>query len=294
MKVLTYDETKLHNTAIALGKFQGIHKGHLLLIDKIIELAEKEGLTSVVFTININNSKMINTREDRYSILENLGIDLQIECEFSPEFAAMKPHDFIKNVIHSKLGAKYVVVGTDFCFGCNREGNIETLMKYEREYGYKVIPIDKLSINESIVSSSLIRKFIQDGRMEDVAAFMGRNYFIQGKVLEGRRIGRTLDFPTVNLKPDKDKLLPPYGAYETKIEIDGKVYKGITNIGDNPTVSNDNTVTVETHIIDYNGDLYGENINVEFIKYIRKQKRFKDVNELRKQLLLDKASVMHQ
>ncbi len=294
MKVLTYDETKLHNTAVALGKFQGLHRGHMLLIDKILNLANNEGLSSVVFTININNSKMINTREDRENILKSIGVDVHVECDFTPEFAAMKPYDFIKNVLYDSLGARYVVVGTDFCFGSKRTGTVETLLKYQEEFGYKVIPIEKLSVNDQIVSSSLIREFITCGNMESVTEFLGRNYFIQGIINKGRMLGRTIDFPTINQYPPDDKLLPPYGAYETRVNIDGDWYKSITNIGDNPTISSHNLITVETHIIDYEGDLYGREVKVEFVRFIREQKRFKDVSELRKQLLIDKADVMHQ
>ncbi len=294
MKLLTYDETKLHNTAVALGKFQSLHKGHLLLIDRILHLANSEGLSSVVFTININNSKMINTKEDRKEILSNLGVDVNVDCDFTPEFAAMKPYDFIKNVLHHRLDAKYVVVGTDFCFGSKRSGTVDTLQKYQDEFGYKVIPVEKLSINNNVVSSSLIREFIAQGNMEEASAFMGRPYFIQGLVCRGKMLGRTIEFPTINQYPPDEKLLPPFGAYETRVNIDGNWYRSITNIGDNPTISDNNGVTIETHIIDYNGDLYGRDLTVEFVRFIRKQKRFKDVNELRKQLLLDKASVMHQ
>ncbi len=294
MKALTYEEAQLHNTAVALGKFQGLHKGHILLVDKIKELAKNEGLTSTIFTINIKNSKMINTGCDRASILEGLDIDAQVDCDFTPEFAAMKPYDFIKLVLHEKLNAKYVVVGTDFCFGYKRQGDVNTLKVYEEEFGYKVIAIDKLSIDGKIVSSSAIREFIQQGDMQSAYEYMGRYYFIKGQVIRGRQLGRTIDFPTINQMPEESKLLPPFGAYETRILIDGTYYKGITNIGDNPTISDRNQVTVETHIIDYEGDLYGRDIKVEFVRYIREQKRFKDVSELRKQLLIDKTGVMHQ
>lgn len=294
MKVLTLETAQLHNSVVALGKFQGLHRGHLLLINKIIDVAKMDGLNSVVFTININNSKMINTRVDRDGILRQLGVAVHVDCDFTPEFASMSPFDFVKKVLHEKLDAKYVVVGSDFCFGNNRAGNVNTLLELQHEFGYKVIPIEKLSLDDKIVSSSLIREMIKQGEMESVTAFMGRNYFIQGKVTRGRRLGRTIDFPTINHIPDNDKLLPPYGAYETRINIDGIYYKGITNIGDNPTISESNNVTVETHIIDFDGDLYDRFIKVEFVRFIREQKRFKDVNELREQLLKDKAGVMHQ
>lgn len=294
LKTLTYDEAQLHNTAVALGKFQGLHRGHILLIDKIKELAKNNGLTSAVFTINMNNSKMINDSLDKKSILQDLDVDAHIECDFTPEFASKKPYDFIKEVLFTKLGAKYIVVGTDFCFGCNREGNVNTLIEYEEEFGYKVIPIDKLSIDGNIVSSSIIRSFLQEGNVSEALKYMGRPYFIQGRVLQGKKLGRTIDFPTANIIPSESKLLPPFGAYETEVIIDGIRYKAITNIGDNPTVSDDNNITVETHIIDYNNDLYNKYITIYFKGFIREQKRFKDVSELRQQLLKDKASVMHQ
>ncbi len=294
MKIITYDEAQLHNTAVALGKFQGLHRGHLLLIEEILKLAKNEGLTSAVFTININNSKMINTRVDREGILQELGVDYQIDCDFTPEFAAIKPYDFIKEVLIGKLGAKYVVVGTDFCFGCKREGNVDTLLKYQEEFGYKVIAFKKLSVNGDIISSTSVRQFIQTGDLVKASEYMGRHYFIKEKVVKGKQLGRTIEFPTVNQYPPKDKLLPPYGAYETRVKINGIYYKAITNIGDNPTIASDNQVTVETHIIDYEGDLYDALLKVEFIRYIREQKRFRDVSELRQQLLIDKASVMHQ
>lgn len=294
MKVLTYDEAQLHNTAVALGKFQGLHRGHILLVNKILNLAKCEGLSSVVFTININNSKMINTRVDREAILESLGVDYNVDCEFTPSFASMKPYDFIKEVLYYKLHAKYVVVGTDFCFGNKRSGTIETLIAHQEEFGYKVIPIEKLSVNNQIVSSSLIRDLISKGEMESVSDFMGRHYFIKGLVSRGRMLGRTIDFPTINQIPPDDKLLPPYGAYETRVLVDENLYKGITNIGDNPTISENNKVTVETHILDYVGDLYDREVRIEFIRYLREQKRFRDVNELREQLMIDKSNVMHQ
>lgn len=294
MRNIPYEEAQLHNTAVALGKFQGLHRGHILLVNKVMELAKNEGFTSTIFTININNSKMINTKLDREEILQDLGVDVQVECNFSPEFASMRPYDFIEQVLYKKLGAKYVVVGTDFCFGYKRIGNVDTLLDYENEFGYKVIAIDKLSLDGHIVSSSTIRDFIQTGNIEQANLYMGRRYYIKEIVEKGRQLGRTIGFPTINQLPHKDKLLPPYGAYETRVNIEGKEYKSITNIGDNPTISEDNNTTVETYIIDYKGDLYGKMVKVEFVRYIREQKRFEDVDELRRQLILDKDFVGHQ
>ncbi len=294
MKIISFEEAKLHNTAVALGKFQGLHKGHMLLIEKITELSKKEDLTSGVFTINIDSSKAINLPRERFDILEEQGVDIDIECEFTPEFSSMQPVDFIKNVLVDKLGAKYVVVGTDFCFGYKRQGNVETLQKYSKEYGYEVIPVDKLYIDGRVISSSYIRELIETGNINNISAYMGRDYFISDIVSHGKELGRTMGFPTINFIPDKGKLLPPVGAYETEIFIDGRLYKGITNIGDNPTISSDNKTTVETHILDYDGDLYGRELKVSFKRFLRPQIKFNSVEELKKQLLIDCRKVMHQ
>ncbi len=294
MKIISFEETKLHNTAVALGKFQGLHRGHMLLIDKITELSRKEDLTSVVFTINISSSKVINLPKERFDILEGCGVDIDVECDFTPEFAGMRPVDFIKEVLVDKLGAKYVVVGTDFCFGYKRQGNIQTLKEYSKEFGYEVIPVEKLFVDGRVISSSYIRELVETGNINNIFAYMGRDYFIWDKVCHGKELGRTLGFPTINFIPDKNKLLPPVGAYETEIVIDGVLYKGITNIGDNPTVSTDKKTTVETHILNYQGDLYERDLKVSFKKFLRPQIKFSTVDELKRQLLIDSRKVMHQ
>lgn len=294
MDIVAYNSVQLDKSVVALGKFQGLHRGHMMLISEVAAIADKEKLTGVVFTININNDKMINLPDERYTILSDMGIDVDVECEFSDEFARMEPQDFVKDILVDKLNVSYVVVGSDFRFGCRRQGDVEFLKECGSEYGFSVISFDKLRVDDNIVSSSLIRELIERGRVDMVEKYMGRRYSLSGEVCVGKQLGRSIGFPTINIIPEKDKLLPPYGVYATEVCIDGKLFRGITNVGNNPTVDNTDRTIVETNIIDYSGDLYGTNVTVFFCDYIRKEIKFNSVEELKNQIKRDKMSVMHQ
>lgn len=294
MKILTYDNIKLNNTAVALGKFQGLHQGHMLLIHEICKKSKENNLASVVFTIDMGEDKVINLPEERTNILENAGVDIEVYCKFTPEFGAMSPEEFVKEILVKKLGAKYVVVGTDFRFGYKRAGDVELLKDFGNIYGFKVIAFDKLKVADTVISSSYIRSLIESGEVKLLSDYMGRPYSITGTVAYGKQLGRTIGFPTANLIPNLSKLLPAFGAYSTEVFIDGKLYKGITNVGDNPTIEGDNHITVETHLLDYYGDLYDKEITVLFKDFIRSEKKFNNVEELKAQLSADKSYVLHQ
>ncbi len=302
MKIVAYDNVKLNNTAVALGKFEGVHKGHMLLINKITGLSnnkkpdniKSDDVKSVIFTINMPEDSVINLDNERYELFESCGIDYVCECPFDERISKLSPEDFIKNILVGRLGASYVVVGEDFGFGYKRAGNVETLKKYSKEYNYEVVVFEKLMIEDSIVSSSAIRELLDKGEVKLVADYMGRPYSVSGDVSEGKKLGRTIGFPTVNIIPDKKKKLPLPGAYETIVKIgkDSKVYKGITNVGNNPTVNSGSDALVETHLLDFDENLYGKHIQVDFIRFIRPEIKFKSIEELKNQLLIDKASVV--
>ena len=294
LNIVTYDNVNLKHTAVALGKFQGLHKGHMLLINEVLHLASEKNLTSVVFTINMKEDGVINLHDERCAILENCGIDYNVECEFTKEFAGLSPEEFVKNILVDKLDAKYVVVGTDFRFGYKRLGNVELLKTYGEKYGFNVVAFDKLSVDNEIVSSTHIRKLIDMGNMKEINNFMGRYYSIRGKVVKGKQLGRTIGFPTANIIPDKKKLLPPFGAYNTLVDIDGKMYKAITNVGNNPTIDEENDITIEANILEFSEDIYGKEITIHFIDHIRGEMKFDSIETLKKQLELDKALVLHQ
>lgn len=294
MDIIAYDKVKLDKTAVALGKFQGLHRGHMMLIEKIVSLAQNEQLTSVVFTININSDRVINLPEERFAILDAIGVDVNVECEFSTEFAGMSPETFVKDILVDNLNVSYVVVGSDFRFGCNRMGNVDMLKKFGEKYGFSVIAFDKRCVNDIIISSSLIRELVESGRVEEVEKYMGRPYSVTGEVSYGKQLGRKIGFPTINIIPEPKKIIPPMGVYETEVLIDDIIYRGITNVGNNPTVENTDKIVVETNILDYDKELYGRHIKVNFKRFIREERKFNTIEELKHQMRIDKMSIMHQ
>lgn len=294
MKVIDYDKIQIKNMVVALGKFEGLHKGHMLLIDRVIRLSKENGYPGGVFNINFPREKEINLPFEKNLILENLQIDYIINCEFSESFAKMSALEFIKDILVDRLGVSYVVVGADFRFGCNRQGDVALLEKYSHVYDFRVVAVEKLSINNVIVSSTYIRNLISIGHMRDIYDYMGRFYSITGTVVKGRQLGRTIGFPTANIIPADNKILPPFGAYRTVSSIDDKEYLSITNVGNNPTIDGASPVTIETHVIGYSQDLYGKTIKISFTDFIRKEARFDSIEELKAQLNKDKMFVLHQ
>lgn len=287
-------EFKLHNSAVTLGKFDGLHRGHQTLIKRIVEL-KKEGYQSVMFTFayhpcNLLANKeidLIYTENEKRLKLEESGLDVMISYPFTETTASMEPEQFIKEVLVDKIDAKVIVVGSDFHFGYQRKGNTEILEKLSKKYGYELITFDKIANKEQVIGSTLIRDEIKKGNMESVCELLGRPYSIIGEVLHGRKLGRTLGVPTTNLIPDEDKLLPPNGVYASITRIDDKVYEGVTNIGYKPTVGADPRVGVETFLFDFNQDVYGKIIEVELYQLQRGEEKYNSIEELKIQMEKD-------
>lgn len=278
---------KYKNSAVTLGKFDGLHLGHKQLIDLVISY-KHQGLTAVMFSFllhpcNLFSEKefeLIYTEEEKCSKLKRIGFDILISYPFTEETRRMEPEDFIREILIEKLDAKVIVVGNDFRFGAERKGDVALLKQYENVYGYKVIACDKIKYRNDIISSSSIRSALKDGKMELVNQMLGQPYSIRGEVVHGRRLGRTIGMPTTNLTPTSAKLLPPCGVYASKTLIDGVVYPGATNIGYKPTVGEEDHIGVETYIFDYNNDLYGKIIEVELYSYIRPEIKFGALEDL--------------
>ena len=285
---------KLKNTAVAVGKFDGIHKGHRLIMEEL-KNSRKEGLLSVVFTfsrspleiINHNNQKYILTGYEKYRFYEKSGIDVVVEYPMSDELINMSDKNFVKDILMEKLGTRKIICGNDFRFGYNRQGDIAFLKAMGIEFGYEVKVFHKLQDDRRDISSSRIRNEILNGNIEKANDLLGFPYTIIGEVTHGNEIGRTIDFPTANIVPDDDKLLPPNGVYFTRINIGKKDYDCVTNIGLKPTVSNMKKTGVETNIFDFSGDLYGELLEIRFYKYHRREKKFNNLDELKKQIIND-------
>ena len=297
MKIIndTLDFSVSENTAITLGKFDGIHKGHQKLMHQILE-KKASGLKSVVFTFGqmpgtvfYGKGRTILTRIERQNHLEKMGIDYMIECPFVPEIIQMEPERFIEEILVKQLHVKYIAVGPDFRFGHNRKGGCSLLKRMASVYGYEVEVFDKECFDEKVISSTYVRHMLETGEMETVKNLLGYPYYVSGTVVHGHAIGRKLGIPTINLIPDDEKMLPPNGVYLTKTLFAQGERFGITNIGVKPTISGEEAKGIETHLFDFDGDLYDEELIVEFYAYNRGEKRFESLESLKEQLSKDVA-----
>ena len=282
----------LKNTAVACGKFDGIHLGHQELLKQLLGYRQ-QGLAPTVFSFDASISKVmpeqerfIYSSEERRFILEQFGIDYLAEFAFEPKLSSLSPKDFIENILVKQLGAKAIVVGEDFRFGYQRNGSVDTLMNYAAQYGYQLFIVSKQENAGGRISSSRIRQAIAAGDMTDAREMLGRHYFIIGEVVHGRQLGRTIGMPTANLTIPDYKLIPPRGVYVTRTTMNGQVYYGITNIGNKPTVNGD-ADGVETYLFDFEGDIYGSEIMVEFLEFRRCEQRFDSVDALARQMHQD-------
>lgn len=280
-------------SVVTLGKFDGLHRGHDKLITRTLELGKK-GYDTVVFTFDVSPLVKLGTRitrtlltnEERKVLLERKRIDCLIECPFVPELIQMEPEDFIREVLAVQLRAAYVIVGPDFHFGYKRKGTPELLKKLGHRYGFEVEILDKEMEEEREISSTWIRETLREGRIEKVNHLLGYPYFVKGKVVHGRQLGRTWGLPTINQIPANGKLLPPFGVYASKTYINGEEFYGISNIGVKPTVEVP-FAGVETYLFECNENLYGKEAWVEFYHFVRPECKFDSVEELREQIQRD-------
>lgn len=296
MKTITYTDKdcNLNNTVVALGKFEGLHLGHKLLLDEVLRVSKEYNLSSVVCTIDADFNQRINTIYERNILLSDMGIDYNVSCPFTNEFASLTPEFFVKNILVKSLNPSWIVVGEDFRFGCKRSGDVEFLETLGKKYNFKVVSFPKLAFEGTVISSSVIRSLIEMGELEKVNNFLGRPYMVVGTVKHGKMLGRTIGFPTVNIYPDASKLLLPKGVYETRVQVNNQCYKGITNIGENPTVEQSKQIKIETHILEYEGDLYERELQISFVRFLRPQMKFGSIENLKNQIKKDKMFVMHQ
>ena len=273
-------------TAVTIGKFDGFHLGHTLLLQKIKDYAEAHHVESIVYKLDFGGPCILDKKEQE-DFVYGFGIDRFIRVPFTPEYASCSPEDFVKNILLKELDAEYVVVGTDFCFGRNRSGNVDVLAKLSEEYGFKTEAVDKLRLDDEIISSTTIRSCIDNGDLTEADRRLGKNYGFSGKVESGKKLGRSLGFPTVNIVPGEEKLLPKFGVYASRTIVEGKIYGSITNVGIRPSVDDGDTANVETFIYDFSDDIYGEDIRVELLKFIRAERKFESLDALKEQISLD-------
>ncbi len=282
----------LEQTAVTLGKFDGIHLGHQRLLAHILG---QPGLSSVLFTFDLHPGnlfsdqeiKLIETQRERMHYLEKTGLDVLMAYPFTKETAAMEPIQFVRQILAGQLGAKRVVVGEDFCFGHHRAGTVALLADLAEEYGYELIVCPKVIQAGGVVSSTRIRSLIEQGSMEEAARLLGRPFSVEGTVIRGNRLGHTVGMPTANIRPEETKLLPPNGVYVADVTIRQQTYRGITNIGYKPTIGGETAPGVETWIFDFTEDIYGEEIKVELLQFVRPEKKFASLEAVKAQVEQD-------
>jgi riboflavin kinase/FMN adenylyltransferase len=291
----------IKRAVITIGNFDGVHIGHQALFHEVIEKAEAIGGTSVAMTFEPhplrvlkqnNHPPLITLYEQKAELIERSGIDVLICIPFTLEFAALSAEQFVSDLLVQKIGIKAIVVGEDYRFGKNREGNIDLLNRFGLKYRFEVIVAGWIKSARALaerISSTKIRELVTDGRMEQAEKMLGRNYQIRGKVVAGRdRGGKVLGIPTANINLN-DELCPKTGIYAVTVECEGNQHRGVANIGYSPTFD-DHVFTVEVHILDFNANIYGKKIRVNFIKRIRDEKKFSNISELIDQIKLDIAA----
>ena len=290
----TTDFKIVQPTAVAIGKFDGLHRGHRKLLEQILQM-KKEGLLSTIFTFDPppevlfgkRQAKEITTKEEKRIIFEKMGVDILIEYPLNEISAAIEPEDFVKEVLKEKMNMSYLAAGYDLSFGHKGAGDAKLLKKLAPKYDFELNIIEKVCEDGREISSTYIREEVENGNMSHVTKLLGEPYMVIGQVVHGAKLGRRIGMPTINLLPEKEKMLPPKGVYYSRTQIGEKEYKSITNIGEKPTVSNAKQIGVETYLYEFDKDVYGKNAIVKLLEFKRPEQKFADLEELKVQMLKD-------
>ncbi len=287
-----------------MGMFDGVHLGHIKILSRLAEVAKTQKGESVVITfwphprlvLNNDNESLryLNTIEEKLILLEKAGVEHTLILPFTSEFSQKTACQFIEEILVKKVGIKHLIAGFDHHFGRDRKGSLEDLNGCADKHNFKVEKLSALSINNEIISSTLIRGIIESGNMPKAKRFLGYEYFILGRVVSGNKIGRSIGFPTANIElTDGHKLRPGIGVYAVEVEYEGRQFKGMLNIGIRPTIDEAIKVkSIEVHIFDFDSDIYEKKVLVIFRKRIRDEKKFNSIDELKQQLEEDKSNVI--
>lgn len=287
----------INKTFVTIGTFDGVHIGHQKVIKNLVRKAKKKNANSVLLTFFPHprmvlqkgfDIKLINTIDERIKLLEKIGLDILIIHEFSKKFAKKSALDFVRNMLVNKLNISKLIIGYDHQFGKNREGDFEQLQEFGHTYDFKVKEIPQQDINNIAVSSTKIRKAIENGEINKANSYLGYNFMLTGEVVKGKNLGEKIGFPTANLFiKESYKLIPKSGSYVVKSVIANETVFGMMNIGYRPTVKG-KYQTIEIHFFDFKEDLYGENIQVDVLAFLRNEQEFESVEALKNQLARDK------
>ncbi|MCB4798074.1 bifunctional riboflavin kinase/FAD synthetase [Neotamlana laminarinivorans] len=289
-------------TVVTIGTFDGVHVGHRKIINRLVATAKQEGLKSVVLTFfphprmvlqKESNIKLINTINERYDILNSLGLDYLLIKTFTKEFSRLSAEDFVKQILVDKLKAKKVIIGYDHRFGRNRNADINNLKVFGETYGFDVEEISAQDIDDVSVSSTKVRTALLSGEITTVNSYLGYNFILTGTVVKGKGLGKKISFPTANISISEDyKIIPKQGSYIVKSLINNSFVYGMMNIGTNPTV-NGQGQSIEVHFFNFNKDIYNKTLNIQLLKRLRDEQKFESVDALVKQLEIDKQTSLH-
>lgn len=299
MEILKGLNVRVKNSAVSLGKFDGVHRGHRLLLQEILK---RKDLIPTVFTFGISSEtgecisksgtpvipgRQIYSQQEKDIILQGMGIKREILFPFTPETRTISPAEFIEHILIEHLDAKLICVGEDFRFGRDRVGNVALLKEYAPKYGYELKIYPKLMAGDEVISSTRVRTLLTQGELDQANELLGGIYFVQGEVIHGNALGRTMNMPTANIFPAPEKVLLPSGVYATTVILDGQAYHAVTNVGRKPTVGSDR-IGIESCLLDFDADIYGEEIQVQFLRFLRPEKKFSDLKALQQQMERDK------
>lgn len=296
MEIIT--DTKKMNlnreTAVAIGKFDGLHLGHRRLLHEILDQKQK-GLAACVFTFDPapavlfghSDGRELMTKEEKRAILERMGVDILIEFPLTMQTAAIPAETFVAEILVKQMHVRFIAAGTDLSFGAGGKGDAALLKEMGKDCDFQVKTIEKVRLGEQEISSTYVREQLEAGNMMLVERLLGRPYTITGTVVHGNRLGRTLGMPTVNLLPPASKLMPPCGVYYSSVLYQGKRYRAISNVGYKPTVTDERVMGVETYLYDFHSDIYGEEIEVSLHEFKRPEKKFRCLDDLKEQLMQD-------
>jgi len=299
-----FDElTKIPNPVLTIGTFDGVHLGHQKIINQLNEEAKKVGGESVLFTFyphprmvlfpESHGLKLIQTQVEKLEKLERIGLQNVIVHPFTKDFSRLSATEFVRDYLVNKLKVKTIVIGYDHQFGKNREGTLELLQELAPVYDFNVIEIEAEDINDVNVSSTKIRKAVQDGNIEKANEFLGDFFELGGKVIHGKEVGRSIGYPTANIAVDNDiKLLPKIGVYAVRVKLENSSeYFGILNIGTRPSVDSSDKISIEVYILDFDQEIYGHYITLKLLKFVRDEVKYENLGNLKAQIAKDEKLV---
>ena len=298
MKIVREFENYTENTpkVLSLGMFDGVHFGHISIINLLKSVAQENNLETAILTFwphprkvfNPNDEiKLLNTLNEKLNLLENANLDVVFLKSFDENFRNLTGEEFVRQILVQKLNVKHIIIGHDHVFGKNKSGNFELLQKLSKELDFVVQQLDAVKEGEFNISSTKIRNYLANGNIIGANKMLGYHYSVSGKVIDGKKLGRTIGYPTANIEVDELKLLPKKGAYIVEVYVKNKFYKGMLSIGTNPTVNGDK-LTVEVYILDFNEDIYGEEITVKFRDFLHEEIKFESLEKLIERLDEDK------